>query len=113
MSELIGTARVELTLDSTQFVASAEKSKNAAHGMGAEAERAFTGLEGRAKRAATSILQYANSYGQAAEQTRLNNAALRGAPLEIVTAVAQKIKEQHAAQQAAAQSARELAAAES
>lgn len=112
MSELIGTARVELTLDSTQFQASAEKSKNAAHGMGVEAERAFTGLEGRAKRAATSILQYANSYGQAAEQTRLNNAALRGAPLEIVEAVKNKILEQNKAQQLAAQSARELAAAE-
>jgi lambda family phage tail tape measure protein len=111
MSELIGTARVELTLDSTQFEANVARSKNAAHGMGAEAEAAFQGLEGRAKRAATSILQYANNLGQSTEQQRLNNAALRGAPIEIIQAVADKINAQHFAQQQAAKSARELAEA--
>lgn len=106
--ENLGAARLLLQIDATDFEATIARSKNAAAGLGAEAEAAFTKADARAKRAATSLLNYVNNLGKGTEEQRLLNAALKGTPVEVLAAAKDQMNLFRIRTEAAAKAAREL-----
>lgn len=93
MTETLGAARLLLSVDTTDFEAAIARSKNAAAGLGAEAEAAFSGSDARAKRAATSLLNYANAIGKGVDEQRLLNAAVKGVPTQVLDAAKTRMED--------------------
>ena len=108
MSENLGTARVYLTVDTTDFEARIARSKNLASGLGTEAEAAFNKADAKGKRAAQSILKYAEYVGTSIDQQKRLNAIIAGAPIEIVDIATGKINQQRIAIENAARAAQRL-----
>lgn len=113
MSEILGTARVLLSVDSTDFEARIARSKNLAASFGADAEAAFGKVDAKTKRSATSLLRYAETIGKTADETKLFNAAASGVPLPIIEAAAGKINQMRVATEQAAEAARAYSAEQS
>lgn len=106
--ESLGTARLSVVIDTTQFDAAISKSKNAMAGFGEPAEAAFSKLNADTKRAATSLARYSENITRSADEQKIFNAAARNVPLEILEASASKINAVRIATENAAQAEREL-----
>lgn len=117
MNGSIGTARLNLTVDTSEFEARISSSRNLTHGLSSDAQAAFQQVTGGAKRATESLLRYTQSLGQGVEEQKLLNAAIKGVPIAIIEEARQAIlRERDAiaaaeAQQKALNAARQQGAA--
>lgn len=126
MADAIGTARLKVTVDATEFDARVDAAIKKTTGMGDAADAAYTKAVGGAKRASDSLLNFVRQQGMSTEQQRLFNAAVRGVPIDVLNGARAALEQQaivtaQAADQAArlahmqqqqAQAAREAAAAQ-
>lgn len=111
--ENLGTAYLALSVDTTGFDAAVARAKNITDGLGSAAAEAMNKADTNAKRAGASLIRWADLIGKTAEEQKFLNALMRGVPLDVVEAVRKKYNETQVAIAAAANSARDLAAAES
>lgn len=109
--ERVGTARVDLIIDSAQWEGAVQRSQNLLQGMGEAGERAYNTLDAKQKRAATSLIQWTELQGKSTEEQKLLNAAMRGVPTEILDVVRGKLQEERKSAEAAAQALRDHNAA--
>jgi len=107
-ADSLGTARLTLTVDTSDYEAAIARSKNSAAGLGEAAETAYTKSSAGAKRAADSLLKYVNNLDKSVEQQKLLNAAQRGVPLDVLTAAEGKLNALAAATDSAARAAQRL-----
>lgn len=84
MAENLGTARLNLTVDTTDFRAQLEASKNITSGLGVEAQKAFAAAEGGSRKASESFLRYVRGLQNGVEEQRILNAQQRGVPVAIL-----------------------------
>lgn len=105
----LGSARIDLIVDVSQFTAAIERSRNLAGTLGEAAAQAFQKSDDRAKRATNSLLAWAQGIGKTAEEQRLLNAAIKGVPVEVLDVVREKILQQRNAADLLVQKERELA----
>lgn len=107
MAETIGTARLSLTVDATDFAAQIQRARSLASGLGTEAQQAFSQAQGGAKRASESLMRYVQGIGQGVEEQKLLNAAIKGVPVAVIEEARQAIlRQRDATAQAAAEQAR-------
>jgi lambda family phage tail tape measure protein len=78
MADSLGTARLDLVVDTTDFSASVDRAQQKLTGLGDAAQSAFNKSDDKAKRAAVSLARYIELMGKGAEETRLLQAAFRG-----------------------------------
>lgn len=107
--ETLGTARIDLTIDTTEYEVAIQRSKNAAHGLSAEAQQSFAKIDGNAKKVTTSVLRWAETLGKTAEEQKLLNAVMRGMPVDVAEEVVKVINQQRQATEAATRAAQRLA----
>lgn len=107
---VLGTARVVLTIDTSSWAAQAATAKNMAHSLGDEAAAAFDKADTRAKRAAGTLIKYAEGINRSTDEQRLYNAQLAGVPTAVLDQVVDKINQQRFATQQSVKAARELEA---
>lgn len=110
--ESLGTARLDLTVDITDFAANLNRAKSLADGLGADAARAFEASTGASKKAAASLLRYAQTIGMSADQIKLFRANLQGVDGKVLLSTAENIKSVRTQLELASKAARDLAAAE-
>lgn len=84
MAENLGTARLNLTVDTTDFRAQLEASKNITSGLGVEAQKAFAAAEGGSRKASESFLRYVRGLQNGVEEQKILNAQQRGVPVAIL-----------------------------
>lgn len=107
MAETLGTARLTLTVDTTEFAAQIGRSRSLTSGLGSEAQAAFAQAQGGAKRASESLMRYVNAIGSGVEEQKLLNAAIKGVPLAVIEEARQAIlRQRDATAQAAAEQTR-------
>lgn len=109
MAETLGTARLNLTVDTSDFRAQIEASKNITTGLGTEAQQAFAKAEGGSRRASESFLRYVRGLQNGVEEQKILNAAMRGVPVEILDEARKIILQQRDATAAAAAETARLA----
>lgn len=90
--ETIGTARVDIIVDTAQWEAAIERSKNLMSTMGTSAEQAYAKLDANSKRATTNLVKWAEMLGKTTEEQKLLNASMRGVPQEILDQVRDKVR---------------------
>lgn len=106
MADTLGTARLNLTVDTSDFRAQIEASKTITTGLGVEAQQAFAKAEGGSRKASESFLRYVRGLQNGVEEQKILNAAQRGVPIEILDEARRIILAQRdATAQAAAQTA--------
>jgi lambda family phage tail tape measure protein len=110
--ESLGTARLDLTVDTTGFEAAIARSKSMAEGLGTDAQQAFDKSTGAAKKAGSSLLRYAETIGKSVDEVKLLRAAWQGVDVKVLTAARDRINSVRAATEQAAKAARDLAVAE-
>lgn len=91
--DTIGTARVDIVIDTAQYELAIQRAKNAATGFGADAERAFDQQNSAAKRAARSLLDFVSNLGKSREEIRLLKAAGAGVDPTIIQAATEQMNE--------------------
>src|SRR5574337_756933 len=101
--ESIGTARIDIIVNTEQFDASVARAKTLTSQMGDSGEAAYQRLNKGAKSATTSLLKWAEGLGKTAEEQRLLNAAMRGVPVEALEVARKAILAQRDAASAAKQ----------
>lgn len=111
MAETLGTARLTLTVDTTEFAAQIQRSRSLASGLGTDAQAAFAQAQGGAKRASESLLRYVQAIGNGVDEQKLLNAAIKGVPIQVIEEARQAILRQRDATAAAADEQRRLAQA--
>lgn len=84
MAESLGTARLNLTVDTTDFRAQLEASKTITSGLGVEAQKAFAAAEGGSRKASESFLRYVRGLQNGAEEQKILNAQQRGVPVAVL-----------------------------
>ncbi|QYW02488.1 tape measure protein [Stenotrophomonas phage Silvanus] len=107
-NDSIGTARVDIVIDTAQYELAIQRAKNAASGFGTDAEAAFDKQGSAAKRAAKSLLDYVANLGRSREETKLLRAAGAGVDPAIIKAATESINEYRRGVAAAESSARDL-----
>ncbi len=110
--ESLGTARLDLTVDTTDFRAEIDRAKTLASGLGVEAQRAFEASTGASKNAANSFLRYAQGIRLSTDQAKALRAELNGGDKTVINAITQSIVSMRAEMEVAARAARDLAAAQ-
>lgn len=80
----IGTAKLNLTVDTTEFVAQVNSARSITNGLGTEAATAFTQANLGARRASESLLKYVQGLGQGVDEQKLLNAAMKGVPTAVL-----------------------------
>ena len=103
MSENLGTARLNLSVDTSDFRAQIEASKKLTTGLGTEAQQAFAKTEGGARRATESFMRYVRGLQNGTEEQKILNAAARGVPVEVLDEARRIVLAQRDATAAAAQ----------
>jgi len=88
----LGTARLDIAVNLTDYEASISKAKNLSDGLGKAAEEAFAQASGQSKKAATSLLNYAEGIDKTNDQFRIFKAAQKGVDTPLLSAVDAKIK---------------------
>ena len=107
MAETLGTARLSLTVDTTEFAAQIQRARSLSSGLGTEAQAAFSQAQGGAKRAAESLMRFVQGIGSGVEEQKLLNAAIKGVPVAVIEEARQAIlRQRDATAQAAAEQAR-------
>ena len=86
MAENLGTARLNLTVDTADFRAQLEASKNITSGLGVEAQKAFAAAEGGSRKASEYFLRYVRGLQNGVEEQKILNAQQRGVPVEVLDA---------------------------
>lgn len=103
MAENLGTARLNLSVDTSDFRAQIEASKKLTAGLGTEAQQAFAKTEGGARRATESFMRYVRGLQNGTEEQKILNAAARGVPVEVLDEARRIVLAQRDATAAAAQ----------
>lgn len=104
----IGTARVHLIVNATDYDVALDRAENRAIGFGAAAERAFDKSGAGVKRAARTLLDYASNLGKTSDQMRILKAAQQGVDGSIIEAAASAMVDYRQQTEAAATEQREL-----
>lgn len=92
-NDSIGTARVDLVIDTSQYELALQRAKNSAAGFGEDAERAFESQGSAARRAAKSLLDYVAQLGKSRDEVKLLRAAGAGVDPVIIQAATDAINE--------------------
>lgn len=95
--ESLGTAKVDIVVDTTQFDTAINKAKTSVSGMSQAAQAEYAKLQGAEKRRVDSLIRQADQLGLTREQQILYNAELKKVP----TAVLDELKNKVAASTAA------------
>ena len=109
MTQEIGTAKIRLTMDATDFTAVVARTKGELQGFGHEAERAFNESNSKAKSAATSLARYVEMIGKSADEVKLLRAQWAGVDTRILTEMVTKLDHVRASEAAVNQVSREMA----
>lgn len=86
----LGTARLDLTVNTDSFQASVERAKTLASSFSGETQKSFQKAGDQAKTAAKSVQAFIERLGMSAEQQRLFNLQMKGVPLDVVTELAKR-----------------------
>lgn len=101
-SDAIGTARIDIVVDTDALNAEIARAKNIVAGLGPEAEKSFAKMSAAEKKATTDALKFSQQVGMTREEIRLLTLSARGAAPEAIEKMRQSIL---AARTAAAQGA--------
>ena len=91
MTESIGTAKMQLTLDMAEFTAMIAAGKTQLSGFGTSAEAAFNASNSKAKSAAVSLARYTELIGKSADEVKLLRAQWAGVDVSVLDAARQKL----------------------
>lgn len=111
MTENIGIARADLTIDTRDYELSLERAKSKTIGFSDAAEESYRKLEGRQKTASDNLIRYVQSLERSTDQRRLLTAAENDVPAELWREAAQRIQTYNTAVMLAEQETRRLAEA--
>ena len=92
MTENIGIARADLTIDTRDYELSLERAKGKTVGFSEAAQAAYQKLEGRQKTASDNLIRYVQSLERSTDQRRLLTAAENDVPAELWREAAQRIQ---------------------
>lgn len=84
MSETIGTARLDIVVDTSQFDAAITSAKRSVSGMSAAAQAEYNKLNGAEKRRVDSLIKQADTIGFTRQQQILYNASLKNVPTAVL-----------------------------
>lgn len=111
MSDSLGTARLDLTVDISGWEAAVGRARNIASGLGDAAEKAFLDSNNATRGASTSLLRYADLIGKSADEVKVLRAMWAGVDTTFLNAAIGRINDARAATAALAQAERDRAAA--
>lgn len=107
--QVIGTAKLDVTVDTSTFEARVSSMRSITAGFGQEAQEAFTKATAGVKTASSSLLKYVQQLGMGTDEQKLLNAAIRGVPIQILEEARQKMLAHKNATEDAAKAAKKLA----
>lgn len=91
MTETLGTARLEIVVDTAQFDTAINAAKRSVSGMSQVAQAEYNKLGAAEKRRVDSLLKQADTLGYTRQQQILYNAALRGVPTAVLDELKAKL----------------------
>jgi lambda family phage tail tape measure protein len=100
MAETVGTARIDLVVNTDQFDAAINSAKRSVSGMSAQAQAEYNKLNASEKRRIDSLIKQADTLGFTRQQQILYNAALKNVPVGILDELKNKLGATTTAQQA-------------
>lgn len=89
--ESIGTARLDIVVDTSQFDTAITAAKRSVSGMSQAAQAEYNKLNGAEKRRIDSLIKQADTLGFTRQQQILYNAALRGTPTNVLDELKKKL----------------------
>lgn len=108
-NESIGTARLDVIVDLSQFDTAIVSAKRSVSSMSQEAQAAYNQLSAAEKRRVDSLIKQADTLGYTRQQQILYNAALKGIPTTILDELKTKLASVAQASDVVAESAAEQA----
>ena len=101
--ESIGTARLDIVVDTSQFDAAIASAKRGTSDMSQSAQADYTKLAAAERRRVDALVNQANTIGMTRKEQILYNAALRGVPTSILDELKTKLSATGAAAAGATQ----------
>lgn len=95
--ESIGTARLDIVVDTTQFDAAINSAKRSVSSMSQQAQADYNQLSGAEKRRVDTLIKQADQLNLTRSEQIAYNAALKGVPLSILDDLKTKLAQQEAA----------------
>lgn len=102
MAETVGTARIDLVVNTDQFDAAINSAKRSVSGMSAQAQAEYNKLSAAEKRRVDSLIKQADTLGFTRQQQILYNAVLKNVPTAVLDELKNKLNTTATAQQALA-----------
>ena len=90
-TESVGTAKLDIVVDTSQFDTAITAAKRSVSGMSQAAQAEYNKLNGAEKRRIDSLIKQADTLGFTRQQQILYNAALRGTPTNILDELKKKL----------------------
>lgn len=108
MADSVGTAKIVLAMDASDFTATIAQSKNQVTSLATATASAFNESTLKARGAATSLARYVELIGKSADEAKLLRAQWNGVDTKVLTEVAAKMDAIRASEAATVQVTKEL-----